>query len=70
MSAPAPRRQAAPVSWGADKTIVAASGDFGVTLGYIVPNAPGAGGKPQPRRPFFTIWRRDSPKDPWRYIAE
>lgn len=59
-----------PVKWGADKTIVAASGDFGVTIGYIVPNASGADGKPQPRRPFFTIWRRDSPKDPWRYIAE
>lgn len=59
-----------PVSWGADKTIVAASGDFGVTFGYIVANAPGAGGKPQPRRPFFTIWKRNSPKDPWRYIAE
>jgi len=35
------------VSWRPDvKTIVAASGDFGVTLGHIVPNAPGADGKP------------------------
>lgn len=60
-----------PVRWGADqKTIVAASGDFGVTVGHIVPNAPGADGKPQPGRPFFTIWRRDSVRDPWRYIAE
>ena len=59
-----------PVSWGPEKTIVATSGDFGITIGYIVPNATGADGKPQPGRPFFTIWRRDSPKDPWRYIAE
>ena len=60
-----------PVSWGADvKTIVAASGDFGVTIGHIVPNAPGTDGKPQPARPFFTIWRRDRVTDPWRYIAE
>lgn len=59
-----------PVSWGAEKTIVAASGDFGITIGYIVPNAPGTDGKPQAGRPFFTIWRRDSPSDPWRYIAE
>ena len=60
-----------PVAWGADvKTIVAASGDFGVTIGHIVPNAPGADGKPQPGRPFFTIWRRDRVTDPWRYIAE
>lgn len=60
-----------PVKWGADlKTIVAASGDFGVTIGHIVPNAPGADGKPQPGRPFFTIWHRANPSAPWRYIAE
>jgi ketosteroid isomerase-like protein len=59
-----------PVSWGPERTIVAGSGDFGVTIGYIVPNAPGADGKPQPGRPFFTIWRRDGPDGVWRYIAE
>jgi ketosteroid isomerase-like protein len=59
-----------PVSWGPETTIVASSGDFGITIGYIVPNAPGADGKPQAGRPFFTIWRRDSPSEPWRYIAE
>jgi ketosteroid isomerase-like protein len=59
-----------PVSWGPERTIVASSGDFGVTIGYIVPNAPGADGQRQPGRPFFTIWRRDSINDPWRYIAE
>jgi ketosteroid isomerase-like protein len=60
-----------PVRWGADvKTIVAASGDFGVTIGHIVPNAPGPDGKPQPGRPFFTIWSRANPSAPWRYIAE
>ncbi len=60
-----------PVSWGPDvKTIVAASGDFGVTIGHIVPNAPGADGKPQSGRPFFTIWHRANPSAPWRYIAE
>jgi ketosteroid isomerase-like protein len=60
-----------PVWWGPDvKTIVAASGDFGVTIGHIVPNAPGPDGKPQPGRPFFTIWHRASPAAPWRYIAE
>lgn len=60
-----------PVRWGANlRTIVAASGDFGVTVGHIVPHAPGADGKPQPGRPFFTIWHRASPSAPWRYIAE
>jgi ketosteroid isomerase-like protein len=58
------------VRWGPDvKTIVAASGDFGVTIGHIFPNAPGADGKPQPGRPFFTIWRKDA-DGVWRYIAE
>lgn len=59
-----------PVTWGPEKTIVAASGDFGVTIGYIVQNKPGPDGKIPPGRPFFTIWKRDSPKDRWLYIAE
>ena len=60
-----------PVSWGPDaKTIVAASGDFGVTIGHIVQNKPGADGKIPPGQPFFTIWKRDSPSGKWLYIAE
>jgi hypothetical protein len=59
-----------PVNWGPEKTIVAASGDFGVTIGYIVQNKPGPDGKIPPGQPFFTIWKRDSPKDRWLYIAE
>jgi ketosteroid isomerase-like protein len=59
------------IHWGPDvKTIVAASGDFGVTIGHIFPNEPGADGRPQPGRPFFTIWSRANPSAPWRYIAE
>lgn len=59
-----------PVSWGPEKTIVAASGDFGVTIGFIVPNKPGADGKRPPGQPFFTIWKRASPTGKWLYIAE
>lgn len=59
-----------PVHWGPEKTIVAASGDFGVTIGYIVQNKPGPDGKIPPRSPFFTIWKRDSPDAKWLYIAE
>lgn len=59
-----------PVSWGPEKTIVAASGDFGVTIGYIVPNKPDPDSKGPARFAFFTIWKRDSPKSPWKYIAE
>jgi ketosteroid isomerase-like protein len=57
------------VNWGPEKAIVAVSGDFGVTIGYIVPNAPGADGKKLPGQPFFTIWKRDA-NGVWRYIAE
>jgi ketosteroid isomerase-like protein len=59
-----------PVNWGPEKTIVAASGDFGVTIGYIVPNKPGPDGKTPPNQPFFTIWTRNSTSAPWKYIAE
>jgi hypothetical protein len=65
-----------PVHWGPEKTIIAASGDFGVTIGYIVRHQPGAApstgsaqsGKIPPGQPFFTIWRKEAAG--WRYIAE
>lgn len=58
-----------PVHWASDhKTIVAPSGDLGVTFGYIRPHTPPPAGQPQ-FFPFFTIWKRD-PGGPWRYIAE
>jgi len=58
-----------PVNWGPEKTIIAASGEFGVTIGYIFRNTPGADGKIPPGQPFFTIWRKDA-AGVWRYIAE
>jgi hypothetical protein len=59
-----------PVSWAAERAIVASSGDLGVTFGLIRPKEPLAtGGRPQ-TAPFFTIWRRSRPAQPWRYIAE
>ena len=59
-----------PVHWGPEKTIVAASGDFGVTIGYIVPNKPDADSKGPARFAFFTIWKRNSVTGKWLYIAE
>jgi ketosteroid isomerase-like protein len=64
------------VNWGPEKAIVATSGDFGVTMGYITRNTPGPdpstssgqGGKTPPPSPFFTIWRKEP--GGWRYIAE
>lgn len=57
------------VNWGPERAIVATSGDFGVTLGYITRNAPGPDGKIPPPSPFFTIWKTDA-SGAWKYIAE
>ena len=63
-----PLNTPATISWGPDKSIVASSGDLGVTIGLIRPDSPAAG---QPAAfPFFTIWRRPTTDAPWRYIAE
>lgn len=58
-----------PLAWAADEgSIVASSGDLGVTFGYIRQHAAPAG---QPNAiPFITIWRRDKANAPWRYVAE
>ena len=58
------------VSWAPDRVIVASSGDLGVTIGLIRPNARPADGSTPAGFSFFTIWRRATPKDPWRYVAE
>jgi len=56
------------VSWSTEHAFVASSGDLGVSIGTIHQNHPVAG---QPSSfPFFTVWRRDGPNAPWRYIAE
>ncbi len=58
-----------PVEWSADDAIVAPSGDLGITFGTIRPNLPPPPGQPA-GIPFFTIWMRDGPGQPWRYVAE
>jgi hypothetical protein len=60
----------AKIHWGTERSFAASSGDLGVSIGTIVPNEPSADGKAQPGFPFFTVWRRDGPDKPWRYIAE
>ncbi len=57
------------VSWGPDRVIVASSGDLGVTIGTILVNEPDSTGT-RARFPFFTVWRRAGPSEPWRYVAE
>jgi len=59
-----------PVTWAPYKVIVAPSGDMGVTIGWITSNDAPAEGQQRARYPFFTVWRRATLSDPWRYVAE
>ncbi len=58
---------AKPFTWGADDALVASSGDLGITFGQIHQNGAPADA---PSFAFFTIWRRESPTAPWKYVAE
>jgi ketosteroid isomerase-like protein len=56
------------VAWAADEHVVAQSGDMGLTWGLLHIKSPPEG---QPATiPFFTVWARPKPGDPWRYVAE
>ena len=59
----------AKIHWSTERSFVASSGDLGVSIGVIRPNTPPKAGEPE-GFPFFTIWKRDTPASPWRYIAE
>lgn len=67
-SFPAEER-AAKIHWASEGALVASSGDLGVSWGFIRPNDEAKPGEPA-AIPFFTVWRRDAPDAPWRYIAE
>jgi ketosteroid isomerase-like protein len=58
-----------PLRWSTERSFVASSGDLGVSIGTIHSNAPAVEGRPS-STPFFTVWRRDRPGAPWRYVAE
>lgn len=66
-SAPEPT---SPVHWSPDRAIVASSGDLGVTIGFVTQNKAEAGQSAPQSFPFFTVWRRGSAAEPWKYIAE
>jgi hypothetical protein len=57
------------LNWAPDRTIVATSGDLGVTIGIIRQNAPPAA-PDAPVFPFFTVWQRADTTAPWLYVAE
>ena len=54
------------IHWSTERSYAASSGDLAVSIGTIKPNDPKGGDG----FPFFTIWRRDGPDKPWRYVAE
>ena len=54
------------IHWSTERGFAASSGDLGVSIGTIRSNDPAKGDA----FAFFTIWRRDGPNKPWRYIAE
>ena len=56
----------ATIHWGTERSFAASSGDLGVSIGTIRSNDPAK----NEAFPFFTVWRRDGPDKPWRYIAE
>lgn len=61
------------ISWGPNEVIVSSTGDLGVSIGTIQVVAPSqdkTGVTSTREVPFFTIWRRRTPADPWRYVAE
>jgi hypothetical protein len=60
------------ISWAPDQVIVSSTGDLGVSIGTIHITAPATAGNTVATRdvPFFTIWKRAWPTDPWRYVAE
>jgi ketosteroid isomerase-like protein len=65
-----PTSTSCPVTWSAEEVRVASSGDLGVTFGIIRAKEAAAPGQPPAAFPFFTIWRRASLEEPWRYVAE
>jgi hypothetical protein len=60
------------IVWAPNDVRVATSGDLGVTMGYITISTTqvGTAAPTVQRVPFFTVWRRDDPAQPWRFVAE
>jgi ketosteroid isomerase-like protein len=57
------------ITWSSAEVLVAATGDLGVSIGFIRRHGPDVP-PDAPGQPFFTIWKRATPSHPWRYVAE
>lgn len=60
------------ITWAPEQVMVSMTGDLGITFGTIKVTTPAGADRAESTRefPFFTIWKRAWPTDPWRYIAE
>jgi hypothetical protein len=60
------------ITWAPEQVIVSRTGDLGVTIGTIKIVLPATADARATTRtvPFFTIWKRAWPSDPWRYVGE
>ncbi len=61
-----PENEPTTIHWSTERSFAASSGDLGVSIGTIRSNDPAKG----EAFAFFTVWRRDGPGKPWRYVAE
>jgi hypothetical protein len=60
------------ITWAPEQVLVSTTGDLGITFGTIKVTTPAGADRAESTRefPFFTIWKRAWPTDPWRYVAE
>ncbi|MGH7680194.1 MAG: hypothetical protein ACRENU_17115 [Gemmatimonadaceae bacterium] len=60
------------ITWAPEQVMVSMTGDLGITFGTIKVTTPAGADRAETTRefPFFTIWKRAWPTDPWRYVAE
>lgn len=58
-----------PLHWSTTRALAASSGDLGASIGLIRRNTPATDGRPDTIS-FFTVWYRERPDRPWRYLAE
>ncbi|MEX2151799.1 MAG: hypothetical protein WD825_00575 [Gemmatimonadaceae bacterium] len=60
------------ITWAPTDVIVASTGDLGVSIGTIRITSPPTAEKAAEtvEVPFFTVWKRATPRDVWRYVAE
>jgi imidazolonepropionase-like amidohydrolase/ketosteroid isomerase-like protein len=59
-------------TWRAHEVLAAGSGDLGATLGVITTVAPAREGTPARtvEVPYFTVWGRAAPGEPWRFLVD